>query len=193
MTASLTLAVGRCPIKRPFERKSGTPVRSEGAERRFPRHNSPRIAMSNERRVENHVRAVIELGSGRGNPTGDTMDGIVRATGHTQKELKSVPAKRLTALQVASFGISSVGTMQGGTAQRRVRGPTPRSPTYMKCYTVFVWRCKGSSPFSFLLDSSSPVVLLRLAADVSLIAADLTAPLVRPSRQLAARAPVTVP
>jgi len=82
--------------------------------------------------------------------------------------------------------------MQGGTAVRRILGG-PRSPGHLNCYTAFVWGCKGSSPFSFLLDSSSPVALLRLAADVSLIAVDLTAPPVRPSRQIAARGPVTVP
>jgi hypothetical protein len=69
---------------------------------------------------------------------------------------------------------------------------SPLSPRYLKCYTMFVWRCKGSSSFSFLLDSSSPVALLRLAAGVSLIAVDLTVPPVRPSRQIAA-GPVTVP
>ena len=34
--------------------------------------------MSNERLVEDHVRAVIELGGGPGNLTGDMMDGIFR-------------------------------------------------------------------------------------------------------------------
>ncbi len=81
--------------------------------------------MSNERLVEDHAQAVIELGGGQGNLTGDMMDGILRATGYTQKELESVLAKRLTALQVGSFGISNVWTMQGGTAQRRIRGPPP--------------------------------------------------------------------
>jgi hypothetical protein len=99
---------------------------------------------------------------------------------------------RTDALQVGSFGISSVWTMQSGTAQKSIFR-SPPSPRYLKCYNVYVWRCKGSSPFSFLLDSSSPVVLLRLAADVSLIAVDLTVPPVRPSRQIAARVPVTVP
>ena len=68
-----------------------------------------------------HVRAVIELGGGQGYLAGDMMDGIIRATGHTQKELESVLAKQLTALQVGSFGISSVWTMQGSTAQRKIR------------------------------------------------------------------------
>ena len=54
--------------------------------------------MSNERLVEDHVRAVIELGGGQGNLTGDMMDGIFRAIGDTQKELESVLAKRFTPL-----------------------------------------------------------------------------------------------
>ena len=87
------------------------------------RNNSPRTAMSNQRLVEGHVRAVVELGGGQGNFAGDMMDGVFRATGYTRKELELVLTKRLTALEVESFEVSNVWTMQGGTAQRRSRGP----------------------------------------------------------------------
>src|SRR4030042_1726852 len=60
---------------------------------------------------------------GQGDLTGDMMDWISCATGYRRKELESVRAKRLTAPQVGSFGISTVWTRQGGTAQRRIRGP----------------------------------------------------------------------
>ena len=59
----------------------------------------------------------------QGDLTGDMMDWISCATGYRRKELESVRAKRLTAPQVGSFGISTVWTRQGGTAQRRIRGP----------------------------------------------------------------------
>jgi hypothetical protein len=67
--------------------------------------------------------SVIELGGGQGNLAGDMMDGIFRAAGYTRKEREAVLAKRLTALQVGALGISNLGTMQGGSAQRRIRGP----------------------------------------------------------------------
>ena len=41
----------------------------------------------------------------------------------SNERLVSVPAKRLTAHQVGAFGISKAWTMQGDTAQRRIRGP----------------------------------------------------------------------
>jgi hypothetical protein len=75
--------------------------------------------MSRDDSIEDQIRAVIESGGGQRDLTGNVMDGILRATGCTQKELESVLAERFTPLQLGRFGIPNVWTVQGGTARKK--------------------------------------------------------------------------
>lgn len=72
------------------------------------------------------------------------------------------------------WGISCVGSVPGAAERKKTRQP-PFPQRFIVLYYV-LWGRKSASPFSFLLDSSSPVALLRLAADVSWIAVDVVAP-----------------
>ena len=82
--------------------------------------------MSNERLVEDHVRAAIELASGQRDLTGEVMDEILRATGCTRREPESVLAERFTPLRVGQSGIPNVWTVPGAAAaEKNSRSPLP--------------------------------------------------------------------
>lgn len=99
---------------------------------------------------------------------------ILRATGCTQRELEPVLARPFTPLQVGQFGNPNVSTVPGAAAREKTRdSPFPQVFEVLYC---LLWGRESSSPFSFLRDSSSPVALPQLAADVSSIAVDLVFP-----------------
>jgi hypothetical protein len=67
--------------------------------------------MSVEARIEERIRAAIQFGGGQCDFTGAVMDGIIDATGCTQKELEAVLEDRFVPLEVGRFGIPNIWTL----------------------------------------------------------------------------------
>jgi len=67
--------------------------------------------MSNERIIEDRIRAMLEMAGGRQDFTGEVMDEILTETGCTQKELESVLTSRFIPLNVGRFGMPNIWTL----------------------------------------------------------------------------------
>ncbi len=72
--------------------------------------------MSENQKIEDRIRVIIESGGGQRDFTGEVMDEILYATGCTQKELESVLSARFTPLNVGRFGIPNIWTLRSETA-----------------------------------------------------------------------------